>query len=205
MLPECLRILHRLLVYLQSGSLAFTSITFAAVIWDADEPCSEETAWAPESSFTMSPRSTPLSFVLLNFWFELRIFEMTDVHQCSKVDLFFRLFVLPEKPPLLLTFSICHAGIVSSFFHALSTASFYIPNVHRLRHKNKLVNQIVMEFMRFHFATMNGLSNLLGCKYLRTHFRVASPSFLFAQHGCCHRSCQLSHRKLESFFVIFVI
>ena len=42
----------------QSGSLAI--ITFAAVICDADEPCSVKTARAPESSFTMSPR--PLYF-----------------------------------------------------------------------------------------------------------------------------------------------
>ena len=42
-----------------------TSITFTAVMWDADEPCSVKTAQAPESSFTMSPRSTALS---LDFW-----------------------------------------------------------------------------------------------------------------------------------------
>ena len=40
----------------QSGSRAITSITFAAVICDADKPCSVNTAWAPESSFTMSHR-----------------------------------------------------------------------------------------------------------------------------------------------------
>ena len=41
-----------------------TSITFAAVICDDDEPCSVNTALEPESSFTMSPRSTtrPLYF-----------------------------------------------------------------------------------------------------------------------------------------------
>ena len=37
----------------QSSSLAMTSITLAAVIWGADEPCSVKTALAPESSFTM--------------------------------------------------------------------------------------------------------------------------------------------------------
>ena len=51
----------------QSGNLAITSISFAAVIWDADEPCSEKTAWAPESSFTMSPRSTTLPVNFCNF------------------------------------------------------------------------------------------------------------------------------------------
>ena len=35
----------------QSGSLAITSITSAAVICEADDPCSVNTAYAPESSF----------------------------------------------------------------------------------------------------------------------------------------------------------
>ena len=34
-------------------------MTFAAVC-DADDPCSVNTAYDPESSFTMSPRSTTL-------------------------------------------------------------------------------------------------------------------------------------------------
>ena len=42
------------------GSLEIMSMTFAAVIWDADEPCSINTAYEPESSFTKSPRSTTL-------------------------------------------------------------------------------------------------------------------------------------------------
>ena len=46
----------------QSGNLATTSITFSAVIWDADEPCSVKTAKAPES-----PRSTTLPLYLWNF------------------------------------------------------------------------------------------------------------------------------------------
>ena len=44
------------------GSLVITSITFATIIWD--DTCSVNTAQNPESSFTMSPRSTiePLYF-----------------------------------------------------------------------------------------------------------------------------------------------
>ena len=34
--------------------------SLAAVICDADDPCSVNTAYDPESSFTMSPRSTTL-------------------------------------------------------------------------------------------------------------------------------------------------
>ena len=49
----------------QSGRPAKTSITFAAVIDKANNPCSVNTAYAPESSFTMSPRSATR---LLYFW-----------------------------------------------------------------------------------------------------------------------------------------
>ena len=50
----------------QSGSRARTSMTFAAVICDADEPCSVNAACAPESSLTMSPRSTTPPLVHLD-------------------------------------------------------------------------------------------------------------------------------------------
>ena len=50
---------------------------------------------------------------------------MTYVHQCGKAAFLFCLLVLPESPLfLLLTLSKFDAGIVSSFFHSLSTASF---------------------------------------------------------------------------------
>ena len=42
----------------QSGNLATTFFIFAAVIWDADEPCSVKAAWAPESSFTVDRTPT---------------------------------------------------------------------------------------------------------------------------------------------------
>ena len=42
------------------GSLDIMSMIFAAVICDADDPCSQNTAYDPESFFTTSPRSTTL-------------------------------------------------------------------------------------------------------------------------------------------------
>ena len=42
------------------SSLDIMSMTFVAVIIDADDPCSVNTAYDPESSFTMSPLSTTL-------------------------------------------------------------------------------------------------------------------------------------------------
>ena len=46
------------------GSLEMMSMTFAAVICDTDDPCALNTAYDPELSFTISPRSTtrPLYF-----------------------------------------------------------------------------------------------------------------------------------------------
>ena len=43
-------------------------MTFAAVICDADDPCSVNTAYDPVSSFTISPRNTtrPLYFGVLS-------------------------------------------------------------------------------------------------------------------------------------------
>ena len=48
----------------QSGSPAISSITFAAVIDKANDPCYVNTAYAPESSFTMSfgSKTRPLYF-----------------------------------------------------------------------------------------------------------------------------------------------
>ena len=42
------------------GGLDIMSMTFAAVICDADDPCSVNAAYDPDSSFTTSPRSTTL-------------------------------------------------------------------------------------------------------------------------------------------------
>ena len=62
------------------GSPAMTSITFAAVICHADEPCSVNTAEEPESFFYNVTSEYNSAFVFLQFWFQLRILEMTVVH-----------------------------------------------------------------------------------------------------------------------------
>ena len=54
------QILRPLLVLHILESLDIMSMPFAAVICDADDPCSVNAAYEPESSFTMSPRSTTL-------------------------------------------------------------------------------------------------------------------------------------------------
>ena len=56
-------ILRLLVCPVHPGSLDLMSITLAAVICDADDPCSANTAHDPQSS-----------------WLQLRILEMTEVH-----------------------------------------------------------------------------------------------------------------------------
>ena len=108
----------------QPGNLAITSITFSAVICEADDPCSVNTAYATESSFTMPLRSTTLPLYFCDFRFRLSVLEVTNVHQCSKVHFLCDFCASSITSFLLLIFSSCHAGIVSSFCHSLSTAAF---------------------------------------------------------------------------------
>ena len=63
------------------GSLDMMSMTFTAVICDADDPCSASTAHDPESSFTMSPKVRLCRCTFLKFWLQLRFLEMTKIHQ----------------------------------------------------------------------------------------------------------------------------
>ena len=78
----------------------------------------------------MSSQSTTLPLYFCYFGSNSAFFEVTYVHQCSKVDFL-----------LLLTFVKSRAGIVSSFFLSLSTAAFIF---HCLWHRDELVHQIVM-------------------------------------------------------------
>ena len=55
-------------------------MTFAAVIRDTDDPHSVNTALDPESSFTISPRSTSRPLYFWCFCLQFGILQMTDVH-----------------------------------------------------------------------------------------------------------------------------
>ena len=65
------------------------------------------------------------SFVFLVLWFHIGILKMTDVHQCSKVDFPFALFVLNGKHLSCSSpYPYATQGIFSSFSHSLSIAAF---------------------------------------------------------------------------------
>ena len=116
------QILHQLLVLRSLAVWNMISMTFAAVIWDADDPCSANTTWDPESSFTISPRSTTRP---LYFWFvsNSAFFKWQSINEATWT---FAHFVLASSitSDLLLTLVRSHAGIVSSFSHSFSTAAF---------------------------------------------------------------------------------
>ena len=59
------------------GSLDITSRTLAAVMCDAEDPCSVNTAYEPESSLTTSPRSTTRPLV---FFGTVSVSEMAQIH-----------------------------------------------------------------------------------------------------------------------------
>ena len=106
------------------GSLAMTSITFAAGICDADEPCSMNSACEPESFLTMSPRSTtwPLYFWCFGSNSALLRWQMSI--KVAKWTFLFSLCASGMTSFLLFTSSNCHAGTFSSFSQSLSTAAF---------------------------------------------------------------------------------
>ena len=54
-LPECTAIPRQLLAHHCLVAWQWHPLLFAAVIWDADEPCSVQTAYAPESSSVLTP------------------------------------------------------------------------------------------------------------------------------------------------------
>ena len=92
---------------------------FAALIWAADEPCSVKTAWAPESSFT---RLCLCTSVILGSNSAFLRWHMSI--NAARWRLLLALCASRLTSLLLLTFAKSHAGIVSSYFHSLSTAAF---------------------------------------------------------------------------------
>ena len=97
---------------------------FAAVICDADDPCSVNTAQDPDSSFTISPRSTTRP---LYFWCFVSNWAFFKWHMSiSEAKWTAAPVVLASSITsfLLLTFVRFHAEIFSNFSHSLSTAAF---------------------------------------------------------------------------------
>ena len=130
----------------QSGSLAMTSITFAAVIC-ADEPCSVKSVQVPESSFTVSPRSTTRPSNTWNLG--------SNVHQCSKVGFPCVSLCFQNNFLFALNFLQLPCWIRFELLPFLVHCCFRIRNSHRLEHRNKLLHFNCILCLRF---DLHGLS-----------------------------------------------
>ena len=123
----------------QPGYLAITSMIFAAVIWDANDPCSVKTAQAPETPFTwhMSINDAKWTFLL---------------SVCASQITYF----------LLLTFQIpCWDCL--ELFPFLVHGRFCTRDLHRLWHRNKLVHQIVTKHRSKSFSWSLGWEDSSCC------------------------------------------
>ena len=177
------------------GSLALASITVAAVICNAEEPCSVNTAWEPESSFTMSPRST---IRLLYFWCcgsNSEFLRWQTSINVEKLTFFLSICASRMTSFWLLTLSNCQAGIVSSFFHSLATAAF-ASRISSLEASEKLVNQIVMGHRIIPFACD---VIFVFCGWTRFH---SSPcGFMRFHYACMHACMHACSLSLESCWI----
>ena len=119
-----------------------TPITVAAAIWDADEPCSVKTASAPESSLTTSPRRRNRPLYFRNLGSNSTFFEVTYVHQCSRMDFHFVSSCFQNK--LLFALHLVQMpcwpcfGLLPFLVHCC----FRIPNF--IARRTRLVHKVVM-------------------------------------------------------------
>ena len=93
----------------------------------------------------MSPRSTTLPLYFWNFGSNSAFFRWHKSINEAKWTLSSFFCASSMTSFLLLTFFTSHAAIVSSFFPFLVHCCLCIWNLHRLRHRNKFMHQIVMQ------------------------------------------------------------
>ena len=120
------------------GRLKIMSMTFAAVICDAADPCSVNNAYDPEWSFTVSPRSTTLPWY---FWYwgsnsKFLRWQMS----INDAKWTFLPWFLASSITFFFCFWLSSAAMPVSFpiFPFLFHCSRRIQNFWCLRHRNKL-------------------------------------------------------------------
>ena len=138
-LPECMRIRRQLLVHHSLVAEQWHPLLLRQWLVTQMSLVQYKTAWAPESSFTISPSKHNTSFVLLELCSNSAFLKWQMSINEAKWTLFWFFGASWTTSFLLLTLANCHAGIVSSFFHSLSTGGPRILNFHLLRHWKELV------------------------------------------------------------------
>ena len=168
------------------------------------------------------------AFVLWILRLQLRILEMTEIHQWRKMN-FFCLHSLLHRSPLLLflTFASCHAGIFSNVPIIFSTAAFAYGFFQCLRHRIKCVYQIVCSgwvnlFLSLHCDLHDTFQELLPIEFSWTrqlrqykhifvlpfpNTAVGIPTAVYwtlTRHCRWHRNFQLSSSSFHGTFEFIV-
>ena len=126
------------------GSLDMMSVIFAAVICDADDPCSVNTAYEPESSFYNVTSEYEPAFALLILGFQLRILEMTEVHYRCKVYDSALIPCFLDRFLFVSDFRQLPCWDFLQFFPFFLHCRLCILNLKCLRHRNEFVHKTVM-------------------------------------------------------------
>ena len=120
------------------------SMTFAAVICDADDPCSVRAAFEPESSFTASPRSTTRPFCVLELWLQLRVVQVAQLRKSCKMNCCAFLLCLHCDNNFTFDFLLLAVWQVRSFLSLSVDCSFCVRTFHYLEQKKMLVRKSLM-------------------------------------------------------------
>ena len=100
----------------QPGNLEMKNMTLAAVICDADDPFSVNIAYDPESSSTISPRSTTRPLYLWHWGTNSEFFRwQRSINDAKWTFLPYSLLPSSINSFLFMTYDSCHAGIFSNF------------------------------------------------------------------------------------------
>ena len=173
------------------------SMTFAAVISDADDPCSVNTAHAPEWSLTMSPQRTTRP---LYFWYwgsSSEFFRWQRSINDAKWT-FQPLFLASSITSFLfLSFVSCRAGVFFSFSLLFYYCCLCIWNLHCLKHRNEFVNKTVM-IQRIHPF----FSNMILMMFVSSSFEPWSRVFASIERilSCVSQYCGGFHHCSLSVF-----
>ena len=188
---------------------------------------------APESSFTMSPLSTALPLFFCNLGSSSAFFEVTCVHQRSRVDSHFVSLRFQNNLLLALDFSRIPCWICLELLPFLVHGSFCIRYFHCLWQRNTFVNQVAMShglipfacdvilmvfglqrlfslsrgLVGFHHTTIHCFELLLMAIFL-LYILFHDARILFvslAGHGWSHRSFQFSSCVADNFLMFFAI
>ena len=150
------------------------SITFAAVICEADDPCAVRTAYAPESSSTMSPRSTTYN---MYFWYSTSLPYPVTMLASSRAS--------PMPCPLRLLHQdrLWHWNELVYRVVTRHRRKSFACNVVFMFLGLRWFHSLPCGFMRFHCTTIHCYGILLGCNFRLCSFVQPCGDLLHGMAG----------------------